>query len=94
MTTSRWLAAILATLAGWVAVLVIVMRFSDAASGALVLWPPRDFVGRLPPEVAVVGIGPRWMTVMSDRPGLAAALYAAGARIVLPAGLQGCVPEQ
>ena len=69
-----------------------VMLLSDAAPGAVVLLPAADFADRLPDGAAIVGGGARWIAVRSDAPHLGAALYRAGGRIVLPAGLPGCLP--
>lgn len=92
MTIRTWLAAIMGVLAGWIAVTALVMVVSDAAPGAVALWPATDFVRHLPEGTAVVGGGRFWLVVKSDAPGLGLELYRAGARLVLPAGLPGCFP--
>ncbi|MEO3414318.1 hypothetical protein AAFO92_06675 [Roseovarius sp. CAU 1744] len=92
MTIRRWALAIIAVVAGWLAVLSAVMIFTDAAPGAIVFFPREGFVGNLPTGAAVVGGGGIWLAVRSDDPGLGRALYRAGGRLVLPAGLPGCLP--
>jgi hypothetical protein len=92
MTIRRWALALTCVFAGWVATLGLVMLATDAAPGAIVLFPAGDFTARLPDGAAVVGGGAAWIAVRSDAPGLGAALYRAGGRLVLPAGLPGCLP--
>jgi hypothetical protein len=77
----------------WLALLTAVMRLSDAAPGALVILPPAGFLTNLPPGIAMTARGPFSITLKSNLPDLVATLYAAGAPIVLPAGLQGCLPQ-
>ncbi|MBK4216514.1 hypothetical protein JJJ17_11310 [Paracoccus caeni] len=69
-----------------------VMLFSDAAPGAVAFFPAQDFVAELPDGAGVAGAGRFWIAVRSDQPGLGLALYRAGAVLVLPAGLPGCLP--
>jgi hypothetical protein len=88
----RFALAIPIVLAGWLAVLAVVMRLSGAAPAAIVIWPPHGLIGALPPGASVTSVGPYSITVKGDA-GLVAALYAAGAPLVLPAGLTGCLPQ-
>lgn len=76
----------------WVAVLALVMRFSDAAPAAVVILPSADFLQNLPEGVAVLSRTSLSVTLQSDLPGLAKILYHKGATLVLPAGLPGCLP--
>ena len=62
-----------------------------AAPALVVLFPPDGLIDALPDGVAVVGRGPISLTV-SGGTDLAAQLYRLGAPLVLPAGLQGCLP--
>ena len=78
--------------ASWLLVLTLVMRFSDAAPGAVVLFPPDGFLAGLPTDVSVVAANGFSVTLVSDSPDMARRLYAAGAPWVLPAGLPGCLP--
>ncbi len=77
---------------GWVAILAAVMILSDAAPGAIVILPSESFIANLPDGSAVIGGGAGWVAIRSDAPGLGQALYRAGGRLVLPAGLPGCLP--
>lgn len=90
-TTRRLLLAAPLALGGWLAVLALVMRLGGPAPAALVVLPPEGMLARLPAAVALADQGPFGLTVRSEAPGLVAALYAAGAWLVLPAGLAGCL---
>lgn len=92
MTIKRWALALACVVAGWVGTLMLVMVATDAAPGAIVLFPRDDFVSSLPDGAAVVGGGGAWVAVRGELPGLGGALYRAGGRVVLPAGLPGCLP--
>ncbi len=92
MTIKQVFLALCCVFIGWVATLAIVMVASDAAPGAIVLVPDEGFLRDLPDDAAVVSGGAAWVAVRSDAPGLGRALYRAGGRLVLPAGLPGCLP--
>ncbi len=92
MTIKSWLLSLVAVLIGWIGVQAAVMRVSDAAPGAIALFPADDFVSHLPANAAVVGTGRYWVAVQHPGPDLGAQIYAAGAWLVLPAGLPGCLP--
>lgn len=76
----------------WIALLALVMRLSGEVPAALVILPPEGMLAALPSDVAVTSAGPFSVTV-SGGAGLVAQLYAAGALLVLPAGLTGCLPQ-
>lgn len=91
MTTRRSLfLALPSVLLGWVAVLSLVLRMGGPAPAALVLLPSDTFWDRLPEGIAVTDRNALGMTVRGGGD-LVAALYAAGAPLVLPAGLAGCL---
>ncbi len=93
MTTKLRIAiALPLVFAGWIGVLALVMRLSGAAPAALVILPADGLIAALPQGAAITAIGRYSITVKGDT-GLVAALYLAGARLVLPAGLTGCVPQ-
>ena len=71
--------------------MALVMRLSDAAPAALVLFPPKGFVKELPNGFAVLGYSNIALTIASDTKDFAATLYDSGAWLVLPAGLKGCL---
>ncbi len=75
----------------WFGLLVGVTRFSDAAPAALVLFPGKNLLSHLPQGVAVTGRTTFSVTLRSTNPALAERLYRAGAWVVLPAGLDGCL---
>lgn len=79
-------------LVAWIALLALVMRLSGQAPAALAILPPGGMLAALPPGAAVTSTGPYSVTV-SGGAGLVADLYAAGALLVLPAGLTGCLPQ-
>ena len=90
-TIKRIAIALPLVLVGWVAVMAIVMRFSDAAPAAVVIWPDAGLVGLTDGKVEVLDYG-RFSLTLANRKGLARDLYEAGALLVLPAGLTGCLP--
>lgn len=91
MTIKRILLAVPLVFVGWIAVMALVMRFSDAAPAAVVPWPTKGFLHDLPRQAAIVDVNGLAVT-FANRPDLAKELYAAGAWLVLPAGLTGCLP--
>ena len=76
---------------GWIATMAVVMRFSDVAPAAVVPFPGPSLMASLPKEAAILGLN-RGAVTFANRPGLTRDLYAAGAWLVLPAGLTGCLP--
>lgn len=91
MTINRILLALPLVFAGWIAVMVLVMRFSSAAPAAVVVWPTKSFMHNLPVQAPVIDVNGLAVT-FANRPELAKELYSAGAWLVLPAGLTGCLP--
>ena len=77
---------------GWIATLALVLRLGGDAPGVFVPFPPADLMARLPAGVAITGSSPVSVTLSGDAPGLVAQVYAAGAWLVLPAGLEACIP--
>lgn len=92
MITRRILLALPVVLVGWLATLAVVMRLTDVAPAAFVPFPPASLTANLPAGVAITGASPISLTLARDGGGLTAQLYAAGAWIVLPAGLEACIP--
>lgn len=88
-----YLIAVPVIVIAWLAVLATVMRLSGQAPAALVILPPAGFLASLPAGIAITARGPFSITLTSANPHLTAALYAAGAPLVLPAGLTGCLPQ-
>jgi hypothetical protein len=77
--------------AGWIGTLAATMTLTGAAPAALVIFPAPGLADRLPHGVRILS-ATRWtVTVAGDTPGLTRALYRAGARLVLPSGLSGCM---
>ncbi len=91
MTIKRVLLALPLVFVGWIAVMALVMRFSDAAPAAVVPWPTKNFLRQLPSQAAILDVHGLAVT-FANRPDLARDLYASGAWLVLPAGLTGCLP--
>lgn len=92
MTIKTWIASAMGVFAGWLGVLLLMSLLSDAAPGAIVLWPAQDLVDHLPPGLAVTGAGLWWLAVAGNVDQMGWQLYSAGATLVLPAGLPGCLP--
>ncbi|NKX44046.1 hypothetical protein [Roseicyclus persicicus] len=77
---------------GWIGTLALVLRLGGEAPGVFVPFPPADLLARLPGDIAVTGSSPVSVTLAGAGPGLVAAVYGAGAWLVLPAGLEACIP--
>ena len=77
---------------GWIATLAIVLRLGGEAPGVFVPFPPEGLVAALPEGVAITGSSPISLTLQGDATGLVDRVYAAGAWLVLPAGLEACIP--
>ncbi|WP_120501888.1 hypothetical protein [Roseovarius sp. EL26] len=92
MTIRHWIGALVAVFVGWIVVLASVAMLTDAAPGAIVLFPAADFAARLPDNAALVGGGLFWLAIRGEGPDLGWSLYQSGGRLVLPAGLPGCLP--
>lgn len=93
MTIRRFVMAIPILLICWIGTLAVVMRLGGDAPAAFVPFPPATLMAALPPNVAVTGRSPISLTLRSDAPDLTSRLYAAGAWLVLPAGLEACIPN-
>ena len=78
-------------LIGWIAVLAGIMRFTDTAPAAVVVWPTKTFLRALPREATIIDVNGLAVT-FANRPDLTRELYKAGAWLVLPAGLKGSLP--
>jgi len=68
-----------------------VMRFSDVAPAAIVVFPGRSLLAELPNDTGILGLN-RFALTVANRPNMARELYQSGAWLVLPAGLTGCLP--
>lgn len=89
--TRRILIAVPMVLAGWIGVMALVMRFSAVAPAAVVVFPDASLLGNLPDGTQILGMSRMALTV-ANAPDTTSALYSAGAWLVLPAGLTGCLP--
>ena len=76
--------------AGWLGLSATVMVLTDAAPGAMVLFPGGSLMAELPDAAAILDAN-HWSVTVSSAPGRTRALYSAGAVLVLPAGLTGCL---
>ena len=88
-TIRRILCALPVVVVLWVVLMAVVMRLSDAAPAAVVILPAT--LDSVPEEAAIIGYNRAALT-LANRPGLTGDLYGAGAWLVLPAGLTGCLP--
>ena len=90
-TINRALTGLAFVFIGWIAVMALVMRMSDAAPAAVVLFPSEHLMSVLPADTAILSMSRTALTV-KNTPTTTRALYTAGAWLVLPAGLTGCLP--
>jgi hypothetical protein len=90
MTTRRALAGLGLVATGWIAVLAGVMLASDTAPAALVILPSATFLSDLP-DAAILSRTAVSVTISDPGAHLALRAYHAGAMLVLPAGLTGCL---
>ena len=77
--------------AAWLSMSASIMWATDAAPGALVFFPSTAFMSNLPDSIAITGGSPIMVKFSSAKPNLTRKLYSAGAWLVLPAGLIGCL---
>jgi hypothetical protein len=80
--------------AGWIATLALVLRLGGEAPGVFVPFPPARLIANLPEGAAITSTSRFSLSLQSDRPRLVIDVYAAGAWLVLPAGLESCIPDQ
>lgn len=90
-TTKRILWAVPLVIAMWIVLMAGVMRFSDAAPAAVVPFPSQKLLAALPSDAGILSLN-RHALILANRPFMARDLYEAGAVLVLPAGLTGCIP--
>ncbi|QXT38935.1 hypothetical protein [Gymnodinialimonas ceratoperidinii] len=93
MTIKRLLIALPLLLIGWIATLAIVMALGGTAPAAFVPFPPRDLAENLPRDITITGRSALSLTLRSEAENLPARLYHSGAWLVLPAGLEACIPN-
>ena len=72
----------------WIGILAGGLWVTGQALAALVILPPASLLSQLPPGTAILPNGP-WSVMLRGGDDLVGALYQAGARLVLPAGLAG-----
>lgn len=89
----RLIIALPLLLVAWLAILAIVLRAGGTAPAVFVPFPPDGLLASLSGNVAVTGASPVSLTLQSDMPDLVARVYEAGAWLVLPAGLEACIPR-
>jgi hypothetical protein len=92
MTIKGFLYRLPILVAGWLLTLMSVSLLTDEAPAQVVLFPSESFMQSLPVDVAILGSTDVSVTLTAPRTSFAASLYRSGARIVLPAGLPGCLP--
>lgn len=93
MTIRRVLLAIPLLLIGWIATLAVVMRLGGEAPAAFVPFPSAALMEALPHDISITGRSAISLTLRSDGDDLPARLYRSGAWLVLPAGLDACIPN-
>lgn len=93
MTIRRLALALPILLIGWIATLALVMRAGGEAPAAFIPFPPAALIENLPQDVSITGRSRISLTLRSDAEDLPARLYQSGAWLVLPAGLEACIPN-
>lgn len=93
MTIKRLLFALPLLIAGWIGTLAAVMAMGGAAPAAFVPFPSAALIENLPQDIAITGRSPISLTLRSAADDLPARLYQSGAWLVLPAGLEACIPN-
>jgi len=88
----RLILALPVLLMAWIAVLAVVLRLGGPAPAVFVPFPPDGLLAALAGDVSVTGVSPVSLTLGSTAPDLVGRVYAAGAWLVLPAGLEACIP--
>ncbi|WP_170771156.1 hypothetical protein [Ruegeria lacuscaerulensis] len=92
MTIRAVLIALPLMFLGWLSTLVVVALLTDDAPAYVVVLPKTQMLEALPGDVSVLAASPFSLTVASESEGFVKSLYNMGARLVLPAGLPGCLP--
>ena len=92
MTIKRFVLALPIVLGVWIVVMAAVMVSTDAAPGAVVIMPSQKLIANLPDGATILGHSAVSLTLTSDAPDFGRRLYSAGAWLVLPMGLTGCLP--
>ncbi|WP_170418525.1 hypothetical protein [Ruegeria atlantica] len=92
MTIRSVLVALPLLFVGWLATLAIVALLTDEAPAYVVVFPQGTLMQNMPKDVSVLAASQFSVTVASDTTEFAKSLYGLGARLVLPAGLPGCLP--
>lgn len=90
-TALRFVAAAALVLVAWFAGLGALARWAEPTREVLVLVEPAGVAALLSrAPVRAIDVPDGWLRVRGDSPGFVAALYASGARLVLPAAGSGC----
>ena len=93
MTIRMALLSLPLIIAGWIGTLAAVLWLGGTAPAAMVILPRADLLSRLPDGIGVVDTG-RFSITLRGGAKLVAALYSAGATLLLPAGLTNCLSGQ
>ena len=88
----RLLMAVPVLVVAWLMILAIVLRAGGAAPAVFVPFPPDRLMASLSEDVSITGASAVSLTLRSEAPDLVDRVYAAGAWLVLPAGLEACIP--
>ena len=78
----------------WVVLAAGVLLLTDRAPAALVVLPNGKFFAQMPDDAAIISRSPFSITLSGSDPAFTRRLYKAGAWLVVPAGLEGCLSSQ
>ncbi|MDA9008472.1 hypothetical protein N9K16_00770 [Alphaproteobacteria bacterium] len=85
-------ATLLLVLLSWIGLSAVVLLFTDRAPAALVVLPSSEFFAQMPDDASIISQTNFSITLSSKEPSFTNRLYRSGAILVLPAGMEGCLP--
>ena len=78
-------------LAAWFAAIPLIAIIPGISNSVRVYHPSETFLSQLPEGTRIVSWNDQSIAMSSDAPNFVLSLYKSGAKLVLPAGMAGCV---